>query len=118
MRQRFCRVCREWHDAEQDWPRECMGHWGNPVARSDMAVPMLIRDQIEPLQHPADGKFYESKAEIRRVAKAHNLIEVGTEKQQDTRRHDAVTRDEVGQAIQKLNQGYRPQLSTESTPLN
>lgn len=119
MRQRFCRVCRGWHDVEQPWPHNCMGHWGEPVARSTaVPVPQLIRDQIEPLQHPADGKFYDSKAQIRAVAKAHNLIEVGTEKQTDTRRHDPVTRDEVGEAIQKLNQGYRPKLSTESAPLN
>lgn len=78
---------------------------------------MLIRDQIDPLQHPADGRFYDSKAEIRAVAKAHNLIEVGTETQKDTRTNDAVTRDEVGQAVQMLNQGYKPSLSAEHDPL-
>lgn len=118
MRQRHCRICGGYHDLSQPWPRACAGHYGERGPRStDIPLPMLIRDQIDPLQHPADGKFYDSKAEIRAVAKAHNLIEVGTETQKDTRTNDLVTRDEVGQAINMLNQGYRPELSTESAPL-
>jgi hypothetical protein len=82
--------------------------------RSDLPSPMLIRDHIDPLQHPADGKFYDSKSQIRAVAKAHNLIEVGTEAQKDNRVRDEVTRDDVGQAIQKLNQGYQPNVQSEA----
>lgn len=118
MTQRHCRVCRGWHDLSAPWPYECAGHFGERKKRStDIPLPMLIRDQMDPLQHPADMKFYDSKAEFRAVAKAHNLIEVGTETQKDTRANDLVTRDEVGQAINMLNQGYRPELSTESAPL-
>ncbi len=118
MRQRFCRVCRGWHDAEGDWPRECMGHWGNPVARSDtIAIPTFVRDSIEPLWHPADGQYYDSKAKFRAVAKAHNMIEVGNEKQQDTRTRDPVSHDDVCEAIQKLNQGYRPTVEAENSQL-
>lgn len=114
MRERFCRKCSSWHDAD-NWPYAC--YRVNTGRSTVIPLPMLIRDQIDPLQHPADGRFYESKSEIRAVAKAHNLIEVGTETQKDTRRNDPVTRDEVGQAIQMVNNGYRPQLSTESATL-
>lgn len=115
MRQRHCRICSGWHDTEQPWPHNCMAHWGNPVARSTtIPVPQLIRDQMDPLQHPADGRFYDSKSQMRAVAKAHNLIEVGTEVQTDQRRHDPVTSNDVGEAIQKLNQGYRPTVQDEA----
>lgn len=118
MSQRHCRVCGAWHDLTALWPSACVGHYGEPRKRStEIPLPMLIRDQIDPLQHPADGKYYDSKSEFRAIAKAHNLIEVGTETQKDTRTNDLVTRDEVGQAINMLNQGYRPELSTESAPL-
>ncbi|MND34769.1 hypothetical protein D3C87_1657060 [compost metagenome] len=54
---------------------------------------------------------------MRAVAKAHNMIEVGNEKQTDNRTRDAVTHDDVHQAIQKLNQGYKPAVSADNSPL-
>lgn len=114
MTQRHCRICKGWHDMGEPWPMECAGHYGQRGQRSDVIpTPMIALDTIDPLQHPADGRYYTSKSEIRRVAKAHNLIEVGTERQTDNRKNDAVTRDEVGAAIQKLNSGYRPNVQSE-----
>lgn len=82
--------------------------------RSELAAPMLMRDQIDPLWCPLDNQMHESKSSIRRVAKAMNAIEVGNEKQTDNRKYDAVTKNDVGQAIQKLNQGYKPNVQSEA----
>ena len=69
----------------------------------------VISDSIPDLVHPADGKKYDSKSKFRKVTKAHGYQEVGTETQRDTRKlgHQDFTRD-VQQAVQKLNEGYRP----------
>ncbi len=104
----ICRHCGGWHDKMQGWPQECRPHFHSSGQRSSLAAPMTISDHVDALQHPANGMFYDSKSKIREVAKAHNLIEVGTERQRDNRRNDACTNDEVGEAIQKLNQGYTP----------
>ena len=48
-------------------------------ARSDLPLPYVISDGMEPLEQ-VDGKFYTSKREFRKVGRANGLIEVGTEK--------------------------------------
>ena len=111
MRSRHCRVCGGWHDLAQPWPFECIDHWGGKGGRSSaVPLPMLNRDQIDPLWCPIDNRMHESKSEIRALAKAHNLIEVGNEQQRDERRNDPVTAADVGEAMQKVNQGYRPSV--------
>ena len=69
----------------------------------------VISDSIPDMVHPANGKRYDSKSSFRKVTKAHGYIEVGNEKQQDNRKpvHQDFQRD-VGEAIQKLKEGYRP----------
>lgn len=66
MRQKFCRVCRGWHDPE-NWPDNCrIADW---TASSDYPAPMLINDTMEPTQSMVDGKFYTSKAKMRATYK-------------------------------------------------
>ncbi len=38
-------------------------------ARSDLAFPMVIRDQIAPTWNPVDGKHYESSTSFQRAVK-------------------------------------------------
>lgn len=118
MRQRLCRCCRGWHDTDQPWPHNCYSHFGERGPRSDLPTPMFIVDSMESLQHPVNGQYYDSKSEFRRITKASGGEEIGTEKQADRRWNDSVTRDEVGQAIQMVNQGYRPSLQTENQTLD
>jgi|SRR5215831_5803476 len=69
----------------------------------------VVSDTIDGTWHPADGKYYDSKSNFRRTTKSRGMVEVGTEKQQD--RRDFGTGDirrDIGEAIQKVNQGYRP----------
>lgn len=48
-------------------------------ARSDLAVPYVISDIMEPTEQ-VDGKFYTSKSQFRAVGRALGLTEVGNEK--------------------------------------
>jgi len=47
--------------------------------RSDLPMPMVISDTMEPTEQ-VDGKFYTSKRAFRAVGRANGLVEVGTEK--------------------------------------
>lgn len=48
-------------------------------SRSDIACPMLIRDDMPPTEH-VDGRFYESKSAFRKVTRQRGFIEVGDDK--------------------------------------
>ena len=62
-RQRFCKVCRNWHDLSEPWPLECSKL---TTARSDIPAPAIIGDNLEtPLQSMANGKYYTSKSSLR-----------------------------------------------------
>jgi hypothetical protein len=49
------------------------------AARSDLPLPYVISDIMEPVEQ-VDGKFYTSKSAFRRVGRQLGLTEVGTEK--------------------------------------
>ena len=74
--QRFCNVCRGWHDLGQPWPHNCL-----PEApqRSDLACPAVIGDNMPPGEHPYDGRTYESKSGWRKANRAGGYIEVGND---------------------------------------
>jgi hypothetical protein len=60
MRQRFCKVCRGWHSLDEEWPHNCRGepNWN----RADLPTPRLIRDGLDSVWNPVDGKLYDSKS--------------------------------------------------------
>lgn len=43
-------------------------------------APAVHQDSMDALEHPANGKMYDSKAAFRRVTKAHGLEEIGNER--------------------------------------
>jgi hypothetical protein len=79
--------------------------------RSDLPAPMLVRDQIDPLWHPSDGREYESKSEFRSITRQHGGIEVGNDRQEPAKHVDMSIKDDVGTAIQMLREGYKPQVT-------
>lgn len=75
-RERFCKVCKGWHNPEA-WPHNCMPerNW----ARSDVSAPMIIADHMEPVQSQLDGKMYDSKSRLRATYRDAGMIEVGND---------------------------------------
>lgn len=76
MRERFCRICRGWHNVEA-WPSDC--YKPRSEARSSLAVPYFICDSMDETQSMLDGKYYTSKSELRATYKAAGMIELGNE---------------------------------------
>lgn len=74
MRERYCKICGGWHNLKA-WPHNCLPerNWN----RSDLASPMVIRDDMDPVQSMADGKTYTSKRAMRAGYRRAGVIEVG-----------------------------------------
>lgn len=53
--------------------------WIDYVPQEPSRVHAIITDEMQPLQHMANGKFYTSKSEFRRVTKAFGFEEIGNE---------------------------------------
>lgn len=50
-----------------------------PAARSSLPFPMVITDDMDPVQSQLDGKFYTSKSLLRATYKAAGVTEVGND---------------------------------------
>lgn len=104
---RRCRACGDYHWTD-NWP----GNHVEPVPeRSALPAPMLMLDTMDALWHPHDGQLYDSKSAFRSVTKSAGGEEVGNEVQKDNRTFAEASRDDVGKAIQMVNQGYRPSIT-------
>lgn len=75
MAERFCKVCRGWHDLDKPWPQSCLKL--GRARRSHLPAPNMILDTMEPVQSMHDGKMYDSKAALRQTYKDAGLVEVG-----------------------------------------
>jgi hypothetical protein len=77
--------------------------------RSRLSAPHVITDTMPPTEQ-VDGRFYESKAEFRRVGRALGLTEVGNSKLPPKTftplRRDA--RDAIHKAVAEYKAGRRP----------
>ena len=40
--------------------------------------PIIISDEMDAVQHPCNGLWYESKSAFRKTTKAHGCVEVGS----------------------------------------
>jgi len=47
--------------------------------RSGLGAPLLIRDDMDPVQSQLDGKMYDSKSALRATYKAAGVVEVGND---------------------------------------
>lgn len=114
MTERFCRVCRCWHDVEA-WPLACFPT-ASPARSDTFPVPNVISDTTEPLQHPIDGKFYTSKSTISKITRDAGAIEVGNDPArlrpyQKPKTDSKVHRDAVEKAKARWLRGERPAQS-------
>lgn len=102
---RLCKLCGDLHDLAA-WPDN---HRDLPPQRSHLSAPGVIRDGLDDLWHPSDGKLYDSKANFRKTTDKFGGIEVGNDIQRDMRYSDTVSSAEVAEAMHMVEQGYRPQ---------
>lgn len=49
------------------------------VSRSELPAPMIVRDEMKPVQSQATGKIYDSKSAIRREYKTLGMEEIGND---------------------------------------
>lgn len=114
---RHCRVCDDWHDLDADWPSECYGHFQLNYKRSSLSAPTIIKDGIDAVQSQLTGKWYESKSSLRHEYKAHGVIEVGSDAPKAPKpvEHVKVTQEDIGRALQKVRDGYKPSIHSEAT---
>jgi len=75
-RERFCKVCKGWHNPEA-WPHNCMPE--KEYKRSDLSSPMISLDTMDAVQSQLDGKFYDSKSALRATYKAAGVTEIGND---------------------------------------
>lgn len=76
---------------------------------------MLIKDGIDAVQSQLTGKWYESKSGLRGEYKAHGAVELGNEapKAPAPAQGQKISKDEIGRAIQKVREGYKPSIHSE-----
>lgn len=118
MTLRACRVCGGWHRLEDDWPEECYGHFGpSNERRSELAAPFFIKDEMQAVRSQLTGKMYDSKSSLRKEYKAHGMIEMGNDKpNMNGPARPKVSKKDIGEAINKVRQGYRPNAEVASNP--
>ncbi|HVZ60631.1 MAG TPA: hypothetical protein VG892_07580 [Terriglobales bacterium] len=105
MAERFCKICRNFHNLDEPWPEACAAHYA-PKSKSGVQV---MRD-IEPYKAVAldqrTGKrpVISSRSHHRDFLKANGYVEVGTEpiRQRPVDYGDQNIGREIKQTIEKL----------------
>ena len=81
-------------------------------ARSDFPTPMVIRDALNGVVNPCDGKPYDSKRAYYRAVKDHGCVIVGSEAERmaasPPNPQPDVTGQEIYDAYKKVEAGYKP----------
>lgn len=84
------------------------------AARSGLPAPMIISDHLDGVQNPCDGKTYDSKSAYYRAVRDAGCEIVGNEAEKIassiTPARSEVTKDEVANAVRKVESGYKPKV--------
>jgi hypothetical protein len=79
---------------------------------SSLSAPMVIRDALDGVVNPCDGKAYDSKQAYYRTVRDHGCVIVGDEAEKMASSKPSplsnVTGEEVYEAMQKVEAGYKP----------
>lgn len=73
-------------------------------------APHVIRDGLDDLRHPATGEIVDSKSRFRRITRDAGCIEIGNEEQRAAKPEPVDPSRHVGQAMQMVREGYRPEI--------
>jgi hypothetical protein len=76
MRERWCKVCRGWHELEA-WPHNCMPE--RNMAQSDLPMPQVSRTALDDLWNPVDGKRYTNSRNFAAAVKAKGCEIIGND---------------------------------------
>lgn len=79
---KFCRVSQTWLDVAEYERRKADYEeraFQRQMSQGELACPMIIRDDQRPVQSMTNGKFYDSKSELRKEYRRANVIEVGND---------------------------------------
>jgi hypothetical protein len=86
------------------------------TVRSDFPAPMVIRDALDGVVNPCDGKRYDSKGAYYRAVKDAGCVIVGNEAEKMAAApHPArsnIKPEEVSEAVQMVEGGYKPRPET------
>jgi hypothetical protein len=74
---RICRSCGDMHEVSE-WPRECLEQFRK--ARSDLPMPAIRSDGMDPIMNHANGLIYDSRSAYERGVKDAGCEIVGNEK--------------------------------------
>ena len=77
MRQRFCKVCRGWHDLDEPWPHNCRPEPN--YSRSDLPLPQVARTSLDDLWNPVDGQKYSCSRNFEKAVKAKGCEIIGND---------------------------------------
>lgn len=84
---------------------------GEHSRRSDLPAPTVIRDSLDGVLNPCDGKRYDSKGAYYRAVKDHGCVIVGNEAEKMMQAPSArsdVKSEEIIDAMRKVEAGYKP----------
>ena len=80
---------------------------------------MVISDQMDAVRCMANGRMYESKSQMQAAHRAAGCIEIGNEVDAAMKMaaekpaRPRVTKREIAAAVDKVKQGYRPNLPAD-----
>lgn len=81
------------------------------ATRSELPAPMIIRDGLDGVLNPCDGKRYDSKGAYYRAVKDAGCVIVGNEAEKMMSAPPAradVKPEEIVDAMRKVEAGYKP----------
>lgn len=111
--ERSCKICDGWHDLDQAWPAQCLGHW----KRTNSSCGLQIIKDIEPYKtvaaEKATGKQIRigSRREHKEFLRRNGYEEIGNDIPKPKRPElNFVSKADIKQAIEqvKAGKGYRP----------
>jgi hypothetical protein len=104
-----------WHDETPPWEPGTLKTWDRVASkRSNLPSPSIIRDSLDGVQNPVDGKRYDSKSAYYQAVKDAGCVIVGNEAEKmmaSSPPRPDVPRDEIRAALHKVKEGYRPRVA-------
>jgi len=78
MSERWCKVCKGWHDLEQPWPHNCLPE-RNFNRASGIPIPQFARTSLDDVWNPVNGKRYTCARAFERDVKASGSEIIGND---------------------------------------